>query len=96
MRQAVAPELRDQALGVLLERPEIDRVTFVHLDYVGPGRVLLIAAVDLHGNAIESDVAVLMDEVERDLAAHPRVERAVLTLSTPGDTTDLRPEISAP
>lgn len=71
--QAVAPELRDQALGVLLERPEIDRVTFVFLEYVDPDRVLLIAAVDLHGNAIESDVAVLMDEVERDLTAHPRM-----------------------
>lgn len=94
--QAVAPELRDQALGVLLERPETDRVTFVFLEYVDPDRVLLIAAVDLHGNAIESDVAVLMDEVERDLTAHPRVESAVLNLSTPGDTTDLRPEISAP
>lgn len=93
--QAVTPGLRDQALRVLLERVEIDRVTFVHLEYVGPDRVLLIAAVDLAGDAVESDVAVLMDEVERDLGAHPHVERAVLTLSAPGDTTDLRPAISS-
>ena len=34
--QTVSQETWDRALGTLLARPEVDRVTYLHLEYVGP------------------------------------------------------------
>jgi cation diffusion facilitator family transporter len=82
--QAASPRIRDQALRALLEMDEVDHVTFLHLEYVGPGRLFLVAAVDLTGNAPEDQLAVLMQGVESRMAGHDMVQRAVLTLSTPG------------
>ena len=77
--------LRDEVLKRLLSMPQIDRVTYLFMEYVGPGRVFVVAAVDFTGNAREKDVAVLLREVETVIEADEHVERAVLTLSAPGD-----------
>lgn len=74
--------LRNDVLVSLLARPEIDRVTYLHLEYVGPARVFLVAAVDMRGNENESEVAVLLRRVERLLEGDEHVEEAVLTLAT--------------
>jgi cation diffusion facilitator family transporter len=81
---AVDPALRAAALRALLEQPGIARVTYLHIEFVGPGRVLLIAAVDLAGDAPEHTVAATLNEIEDAVASSPRVARAVLTLSRPG------------
>ncbi|HEV7166469.1 MAG TPA: cation transporter [Micrococcaceae bacterium] len=71
------------AVGMLLERPEIERVTYMHLEFVGPERLYLVAAVDMTGDFSETHVAVELRRVERELEENPLVEEAVLTLSTP-------------
>lgn len=82
--QVVSPEARDRALARLLARREIERVTFLHLEFVGPDRVFLVAAVDLAGDEPEHQVAEVMQAVEDRLEDHRFIERALLTLSRPG------------
>ncbi|AKT52271.1 cation diffusion facilitator family transporter [Arsenicicoccus sp. oral taxon 190] len=81
--QTVSPDMRHRALRALLDHPEIERVTYLHLEWVGPERVFLVAAVDLAGDAPEHDVATVLDRLGDELRTHPLVEEAVLTLATP-------------
>lgn len=82
--QAVSAPIRARALAALLETGEIERITFLHLEFVGPGRVSMIAAVDLTGDEPETRVAERVARIERRIEDHELVERALLTLSTPG------------
>ena len=40
--QAVSPALRNDGLQALQDDPEVQRVTFLHLEFVGPGKVFLV------------------------------------------------------
>ena len=82
--QAVSAPIRARALAALLGTGEIERITFLHLEFVGPGRVSMIAAVDLTGDEPETRVAERVARIERRIEDHELVERAILTLSTPG------------
>jgi cation diffusion facilitator family transporter len=81
--ETVDPSIRSAALSSLLERHQIAAVTYLHIEYVGPARVFLVAAVDLVGNETEYDVAQQLNALEEDLQQNPRIVRAVLTLSNP-------------
>ncbi len=83
--EAVRPRSARHVLRRLLERPEIDRITYLHLEYVGPGRLYLVAAVDMAGDDAEHDLAVRLRRVERELEQHDNIEEAVLTLATPDE-----------
>jgi cation diffusion facilitator family transporter len=72
-------------LGAMLEHPDIDRVTYLHLEYVGPQRLFVVAAVDLTGDDREPDLAVRIRQVEADIEQNELIEDAVLTLSLPED-----------
>ncbi|MDH2444468.1 cation diffusion facilitator family transporter [Amnibacterium sp. CER49] len=83
--EAVDPKILRAALAMLTERPDIKGVTYLHLEYVGPGSVFLVAAVDLEGDERESDVAQSLRRIAEELQQRPHVLRAVLTLSVPGE-----------
>ena len=89
--QVVRPSVRNSVLAALLEVPDIDAVTFLHLEFVGPGRVFLVASVDLVGDPGERELARAHQAIEDRLEQHPMIERALLTLPTPG-ATPLLPE----
>jgi hypothetical protein len=71
----------------LLDHPEIDRITYLHLEYVGPGRLYLVASVDMAGDDVEHSVAVRLRQVEGELEQHEGIEEAVLTLATPDEVS---------
>jgi cation diffusion facilitator family transporter len=72
---------RRQAVATLLESPEIDRVTYLHLEFVGPEKLFLVAAVDLVGNRGEEEVAAQLRRLERRMEEIDTIDTAILTLS---------------
>ncbi|MDO9456212.1 cation diffusion facilitator family transporter [Nocardioides sp.] len=85
-----SPELQDRVLTLLLGHTEVQRVTYLHLEYVGPRRLFVVAAVDLVGDDTEDHLAVRLRRVENDTEKDDLIEDAVLTLSQPDDA-DLVP-----
>jgi cation diffusion facilitator family transporter len=83
--EAVDPRVRASVLDLLLENDDVLGVTYLHLEYVGPGLVFLVAAVDLTEDAPEHEVAVRLRRLSEALEQRPHVRRAILTLSVPGD-----------
>ena len=81
---------RSAVITRLLEHPQIERLTYLHLEYVGPQRLFVVAAVDLVGDDTEEHLAVRLRDVESDIEEHPLVEDAVLTLALP-DRPSLQP-----
>ncbi|MFE8884987.1 cation diffusion facilitator family transporter [Pseudarthrobacter enclensis] len=81
--QGVTPDIRESVGRRVLEHRDIARLTYLHLEYVGPRKLYLVAAVDLQGDHPEHEVAVALRRIERELEDHETVEEAVLTLATP-------------
>lgn len=75
------PEIRTKVGRALQDHEEVNRVTYLHLEYIGPGRLFLVAEVDLVGNDPEEEVARQMRRIERELEGHDAIETAVLSLS---------------
>ena len=76
-------QLRQAAIATVKSMRDVERVTYLRMEYVGPRKVLLIAAVDIRGEEQESDVARRLRAVEAELEEDPNIVDAVLTLSTP-------------
>ncbi|TWP33029.1 cation diffusion facilitator family transporter [Leekyejoonella antrihumi] len=83
--QSASPTLRAKTLASLLEHPEIERITYLHLEFVGPMKYFVVAAVDLVGNDDESHLAVRLRRLESEIEQHDAIEDIVLTLSTPSE-----------
>lgn len=92
--QGLSPALRKEVLRRLLEHPQIDRITYLHAEFVGPSRLFVVAAVDLVGDDNESHLAVRFREVEADIERSEIIEDAVLTPAPP-DEPALLPEQDA-
>ncbi len=88
--EAALPETRAAVLEHLAALPQVARVTYLRLEYVGPRSMYLVASVDLSGNEREEDVARRLDELERAATRSPAVAGAVFTVSTPEEPS-LRP-----
>ncbi len=78
---------RDAALARIKAMPEVARVAYVRLEFIGPHQVLLVASVDLAGDAAESRVAYTLRDLEHQLEEDPNVVDAVLTLATPDEAS---------
>lgn len=88
--EGIDPETRRKVLGRFLEHPEIERVTYLHVEYVGPQQVFAVAAVDLVGDDTEDHLALRFRKVEADIERTDFIMDAVLTLAPP-DEPDLLP-----
>ncbi|MCM3897521.1 cation diffusion facilitator family transporter [Gordonia sputi] len=80
-QEAMAP-IRDAILVRLLDMADIDRVTYLHAEYVGPMEFYLVAAVDITGDLAEHDVAFRLRRLEAQIETQDAIVEAVLTLST--------------
>lgn len=76
-----SPTLRARVGRALLASEQIQRVTYLHIEYVGPNRLFIVAEVDLAGDAREHDVARRMRAIEQQIEANAVVETVVLSLS---------------
>jgi cation diffusion facilitator family transporter len=85
--ESPSDEVESTVLRRLLARDDIARVTYLHTEFVGPGKIYLVAAVDMAGNADEEHVAVALRRVEREIEENDLVEEAVLTLATPDEAS---------
>ncbi len=83
--QQVPERTRAAILDELRTLPGVERVTYLYLEFVGPSRVFLVAAVDLVGDDPESSVAVRVRELESLVEAREEVVEAILTLSAPDE-----------
>jgi divalent metal cation (Fe/Co/Zn/Cd) transporter len=82
--QVADPRIYDTVLGWLRERPEVQTVSTLHLQYVGPERLFLVGSVDLVGDDAESEAAEELQRLEDHLEERPEIARAVLSLAAPG------------
>jgi cation diffusion facilitator family transporter len=85
--QEVDPRVRAVAVQALLAEPEVARVTYLRLEFVGPRVVSVVGDVDLTGDDTESHVAVRLRALEARISASPAVAGAVLSLSAPDEPT---------
>ncbi|TSD98111.1 cation diffusion facilitator family transporter [Skermania sp. ID1734] len=77
-----SPTLRAAIIATLLAIPEVERVTFLRTEYLGPKRIYLVASIDLRGDEVESQVAERLRAIAAELETDEHVVRAVLSLST--------------
>ncbi|MFC9789761.1 cation diffusion facilitator family transporter [Rhodococcus sp. NPDC127528] len=80
--EEASPQLQTAGLTTLLALPEVDRVTMLRMEYLGPRQVYLVASVDLTGDLVEHTVADILRSLEARLEADRHILKAVLTLST--------------
>lgn len=92
--ESLDPVQVDRVLTMLLANPEIHRVTYLHLEYVGPLRFFVVAAIDLTGDDPEGVLAVRLRALEARMETHDAIEDAILTLSMP-DEPSLTPGTSS-
>jgi cation diffusion facilitator family transporter len=83
--QSPSPRVQAAVLRMLAAHEHVSTVSYLHLEYVGPSRVYLVAAVDLTGDAPEHEIAGLLASIGRTVEEDEHVVEAVLTLSRPGD-----------
>jgi cation diffusion facilitator family transporter len=80
--QAVTAEVRRSVGAQLMTGTDIVRITYLHLEFVGPRKLYLVAAVDLAGDNPESEVARRLRAIERQIESHEVIQEAVLTPAT--------------
>jgi cation diffusion facilitator family transporter len=79
------PRIRRAVLQALLALPQVQRVTYLRLEVVGPRMISVIGDVDLTGDDIESNVAVKLRSLEALISASPAVAGTMLSLSAPDE-----------
>src|SRR3954451_614158 len=83
--EEASPRVRAAAIRALLAEPDVARVTYLRLEFVGPRLVSVIGDVDLTGDDTESNLAVRLRALEAKIDASPAVAGTVLSLSAPDE-----------
>lgn len=81
--EPASSQLYAAAVEHLQQLPEVERVRFLRLEFVGPKQLFLVGSVDLVGDDTESHIAQRLRALERELETHPMVSDALLTVSDP-------------
>ena len=55
--QEAGPRVRKAAIQALLDDPDVERVTYLRLEIVGPRMIFVVGDVDLTGDDTESHLA---------------------------------------
>lgn len=76
---------RSAVIRALLALPQVDRVTYLRLEIVGPRMINVVGDVDIAGDQVEHHVAVILRDLEARIQASPAVVGAVLSLSAPDE-----------
>jgi hypothetical protein len=82
--QSPPPRTVTGVLRLIADNDEVASVSYLHLEFVGPARLFVVAAVDLVGDRPEHETATRLAAVARAIEEHEYVVEAVLTLSEPG------------
>ena len=83
--QEVSPAARSAALTALLDLADVDRVTALRLEFIGPRQVYLVADVDLTGDDREPNLAIRLRALEARIRESPAVVDCTLSLSAPDE-----------
>ena len=83
--QQVDRKVRHATLQALLDLPEIERVTYLRLEFVGPRQLYVVADVDLSGDDSEHHLAVRLRDLEARVCSSPAVVATTLSLSAPDE-----------
>lgn len=83
--QETDPKLRRLTIERLKQLPDVSRVAYLRMEFVGPRQTLLVASVDLEGDQPESKVAYRLRALEQELERERYVREAILTLATPDE-----------
>jgi len=81
--QEADPRVRAAVLRALLDDPEVARVTYLRLEFVGPRMLSVVGDVDLSGDDVESHVAVRLRSLEARISDSSAIAAAVFSLSAP-------------
>lgn len=79
----VTDKMHHYVLGKLLAHADIESVSYLHLEWVGPKKIFMVAAVDIIGNQQENYIAQKFEDIENQFRANPIFQEAILTLSVP-------------
>jgi cation diffusion facilitator family transporter len=79
------PALQQAAVARIERLPEVASVRFIRLVFVGPKQLFLVASVDLVGDAVESQIARTLRQLEMQLQDEPYIVDAVLTIAEPDE-----------
>lgn len=79
----VSDKMHCYVLTELLDHPDIDSVSYLHLEWVGPKKIFMVAAVDIAGNQQEQTIAQKIEDIENQFRDNPIFQEAILTLSVP-------------
>ncbi|MCW2840034.1 MAG: cation transporter [Aeromicrobium sp.] len=91
----VASSIRASVMDRIAGMDEVSSVGYLHVEFVGPRRVFIVASVDLVGDASESAVADRLRSLEHRLELEDEVVEAVLTVSRPGSPPDAELDAAA-
>jgi cation diffusion facilitator family transporter len=81
------PAVRRAVIQALTEDPDVARVTYLRLEFIGPRMLTVVGDVDLAGDERESNIARRLRALEAHLDASPAIAGSVLSLSAPDEPT---------